>query len=74
MTTTTINVSAHCRPTVNSSGAASGGPMIMALASVACAIPDAFARSASPVTMSLSSVNRAGMKNRATAAFRKTKR
>ncbi len=58
-----LNSSAHCRPTANSSGAASGGPMIQAVCAVAWAMPAARARSASSVTSSAMIENRAGVKN-----------
>ncbi len=58
-----LNSSAHCRPTANSSGAASGGPTIQAVCAVAWAMPAARARSASSVTSSAMIENRAGVKN-----------
>lgn len=48
---------------MNSSGAASGGPMIQAVSAVAWAMPAARARSASPVTRSAMVAKRAGEKN-----------
>lgn len=47
---------------VNSSGAASGGPMIAASAWVDCSIPAARARSVSPGTISPRIATLAGMK------------
>lgn len=63
---------AHCSPTVNSSGAARGGPMIQAVSPVACAMPAALARSASPVTRSARTAKRAGEKNWPAAWSRST--
>src|SRR6185437_13026402 len=58
-----LRASAHWKPTVSSSSAAIGGPMIPAADVVASARPAARTRSSSPCTTSPIVANLAGLKN-----------